>query len=50
MIIDSIKKNKIIARSIFEVVKHLSKIMISQINYNFLLFYLSIANLFDPSF
>ena len=46
----SIKKNEIIARSIFEVVQASFKDDDSLLNYNFLLFYLSIANLFDPNF
>ena len=46
----SIKNNEIIARSILEVVQASFKDDESQLNYNFLLFYLSIANLFDPNF
>ena len=47
---NKVKKNEIIARSIFEVVQTSVKDDQSQLNYNFLLFYLSIANLFDPNF
>ncbi|SVC07249.1 uncharacterized protein METZ01_LOCUS260103, partial [marine metagenome] len=47
---DLIKKNEIIARSIFEVVQASFTDDDSQLSYNFLLFYLSIANLFDANF
>ena len=46
----SVKKNEIIARSIFEIVQISFNDEQSQTNYNYLLFYLSIANLFDPHF
>jgi len=47
---NEIKNNKKIARSIFKVVQASITESQNQDNYNFLLFYLSIANLFDPYF
>ena len=46
----NIKNNKLIARSIFEVVQASESENNNQISYKFLLFYLSIAMMLDPSF
>lgn len=47
---NEVKENKMIARSIFEVVKGSLADETDQINYKFLLFYLSIANFIDENF
>mgnify|MGYP006181799175 CR=1 FL=1 len=46
----NIKNNKLVARSIFEVVQASESENNNQISYKFLLFYLSIAMMLDPSF
>lgn len=47
---NQIKKSSIIAKSIFEVVRGSISEDKNQINYNFLLFYLSVSNYLDPNF
>lgn len=47
---NQIKKNKVIAESIFEIIQASIKENDDQIDYKFLLFYLSLITILDPSF